>query len=246
MIPKRFMLITMTTLAAGTAAMAESTARFVSWSGTEINLASGEFADILSSPGTGFSTADMNAVNAELRKDGIETQGRISILLAETAAGLSVLTMFDDVDVVDPPGTPTIVTSQVTVPQSATWQYNIDAGGTFDVIPIGNEILLSGAFNWNSGIDSEAMAVSNLGEGDSGSFYLNEFEQGGLSPNNTIQMLTMQGGVWTVIESLDFLPAEGGGPEFEYLTFEITQIPGPAGMCLLAIAGLGVTRRRRR
>ena len=243
--PMRHLLAAMFTLAASTPVIAESAARFVSWSGTEINIASGEFSDILSTPGTGFSTADMNTVNAALQKDGIETQGRISILLADTAAGLSVLTMFDGVQYPDTPGKPTVVTSQATVPQSATWQYNIDAGGTFDVFPVGNNTMLSGAFNWIPGVNSEAMSVSSLEEGNNGSFYMNAVDQGGLSTQEPIQFLTMQAGMWSYAETLGFQDSDSGGPDFEYLTFEITAIPAPSGLLLLAFAGYGLKRRRR-
>jgi len=245
MISTRHLLTAMIVVATSTTALAESTARLLSWSGTEINLTSGEFSDILTSPGTGFSTADMNEVNSVLQNDGIQTEGRISIMLAQTGAGLSILTMFDGVETIDPPGTPTVVTAQAVVPLSATWQYNIDAGGTFDVLPAGNELLLSGAFNWNSGVDSEAMAVSNLDAGQEGSFFLNQIVQGGLI-NESIQFLTMEAGVWTQAELLEFIPDENGGPDFEYITFDITSIPSPAGFMLLGLAGSISNRRRRR
>ena len=49
-------------------------------------------------------------------------------------------------------------------------------------------------FEWNSGVESEAYAISNLQSDDVGSITLNNVLPGGLTPNQTIQLLTSQGG----------------------------------------------------
>jgi hypothetical protein len=229
-------------LATGVAS-ANQAARMVSWSGTEITIAAGEFADILNDGGTSFSAADMMQLDQALQADGIQTQGHISILLAQTSEGLSLITLLDGVQILDPPGTPTIVTTTSFVPTTATWQYNVDAGGSVDSFPLGDQVVLNGAFLWQSGIESEAMAISNLLLDDIGSLALNQLLAGGLDPNGTIQLLTSQGGTWMVADSFDFEPADAGGPDFQYFDFEIT-IPAPT---VLAVFGLAaVTRRRRR
>ena len=204
MISKSAWLTIAALLAAGTAAQADSSARFTSWSGTEVSLASGEFADILKTSGTAFSAADMNEVNTALQADGIQTQGYLSIFVANTAAGLSIVTMMDGVESATPTGEATIVSATSFVPSTATWQYNLDAGGSFDSFAIGDQVVLNGLFEWNSGIESEAFAISNLQMDDMGSITLNNILPGGLSPNQTIQLLTSNGGEWSVADTFDF------------------------------------------
>ena len=65
--------------------LAAGSAQFVAWNGTEVNIASGEFADILETTSTVFSLQDINRVNQELQSQGIDTQNRINVFLAETS-----------------------------------------------------------------------------------------------------------------------------------------------------------------
>lgn len=238
-------------LIAGTISLTSSsllgagTAQFRAWDGTEVNIASGEFLDILDSSGNTFSLEDMNQVNADLLSQGIETQNRINVFLTETGSGLSIVTMFGGLETPETPGPTTAVSATMFVPGTASWQYNTDAGGTFDAVPLGDTTLLSGLFQWNSGVDYSSMAASDLAFGDSGTFQFNEFQQGGLSNNNTIQLLTSQGGTWSVVKSFDFESSEDGGPDYQYFDFEITDIPAPGGLMVVMLAASGLRRRRR-
>ncbi|MCH2133002.1 MAG: hypothetical protein MK116_04545 [Phycisphaerales bacterium] len=227
------------------AAYANQSARLVSWSGTEINIAAGNFSGILSDGGTTFSTEDMTLVDQSIQASGLATQGFITLLLAETSAGLSLITLMDGITDPSPPGAKTMTAATSFVPETATWQYNVDAGGTFDSFPLGDQTVLSGAFQWQSGIESEAFAISNLAFEDIGSITYNEILPGGLSPNNTIQILTSDGGTWSIANQFDFDPADAGGPDFQYFDFEITAIPTPGVLAMLAVAGLSGRRRRR-
>lgn len=246
MTPKRVWLAATAIMAVSGSVLANSTARFHDGFGDTINIASGEFADILTGPGELFSAADMAVVNTALQKDGIQTQGRISIMLVETGAGLSILTMFDGVENPKNPMATTTMAVTAFVPTTATWQYNIDAGGTFSDFPVGNQTMLNGAFTYDPGINSEAMAVSSLAEGDHGTLSLTGLNMGDLDINGSIQLLTMTGGVWTFLpeNTLDFITSKDELP-YQSLTFDITNIPAPSGLLLLALAGHGRRRRRR-
>ena len=228
---------------AQTAAIAE-TAQLTSMFGTEVNIASGEFAEILKSPGSVFSAQDMAHVDSTLQAQGLTTAGHISIMLAETGAGLSLITLMDGVDTPTPPGEETRVGMTSFVPTTSTWQYNIDAGGTFDSFPVGDQVVLSGAFLWDSGVNSEVFAISNLADLDVGTLILNSILPGGLTPNQTIQILTSDAGIWSVAATFDFEATKDNKTLMQYFDFEITAIPTPATLSMLALAGL--IRRRRR
>ena len=223
---------------------AEGTAEFVAWNGTQVNIASGEFGDILQNADNAFSFQDIQRVDQELQSQGIATQDRINIFLTQTAAGLSVVTLLGGLESPEDPGQPTAVSATTFVPGSANWHYNVDSGGTFDAVPLGDTTLLNGLFQWNTGENFAAMATSNLAFGDSGTLQLNLFQQGGLSTNNTIQVLTSQGGVWSVVEQFDFETSEDGGPDYQYFEFAITDIPAPGGLFIILLA-YGMDRRRR-
>lgn len=243
--PSKLWFTAVTIAITSSSLLAAGSAQFVAWNGTEVNIAAGEFADILETSGNVFSLEDINRVNAELQSQGIETQNRINVFLAETGSGLSMVTMLGGVEAPNPSGQTTAVSTTMFIPGSASWQFNTDAGGTFDAVQLGETTLLSGLFQWDSGVNSAALAASNLVFGDVGSLQFNEFQQGGLSANNTIQLLTSQGGTWSVADSFDFDPAEDSGPDFQYFDFEITDIPAPSGLALLLFAMQGVRRRRR-
>tara|TARA_Y100000589_G_scaffold291748_1_gene295441 strand:+ start:152 stop:943 length:792 start_codon:yes stop_codon:yes gene_type:complete len=228
---------------AQTMAIAE-TARLTSMFGTEVNIASGEFAEILNSPGKVFSAEDMAHVDSTLQAQGLTTSGHISIMLAETGAGLSLITLMDGVDTPTPPGEETRVGMTSFVPTTSTWQYNIDAGGTFDSFPIGDQVVLSGAFLWDSGVNNEVFAISNLADLDVGTLVLNSILSGGLTPNQTIQILTSNAGNWSVAATFDFEATKDNKTLMQYFDFEITAIPAPATLCMLALAGTGRRRRR--
>ena len=242
-IPQSILLAAVAVQALAQTTVLADTARLTSMFGTEVNIASGEFAEILKSPGSVFSAEDMAHVDSTLQAQGLTTEGHISIMLAETGAGLSIITLMDGVDTPTPPGEQTRVGLTSFVPTTATWQYNIDAGGTFDSFPIGDQIVLSGAFEWQSGVNSEVLAISNLADLDIGTIALNSIIPGGLTPNQSIQILTSDAGNWSVAAEFDFEATKDNETLMQYFDFEITAIPAPAALGLLALAGL---RRRRR
>ena len=243
-ISKSLLLAALTLPAIAQTVAHADTARLTSMFGTEVNIASGEFADILKSPGTMFSAADMEEVDTTLQAQGLTTSGRISIMLAETGAGLSLITLMDGVDTPTPPGEETRVGMTSFVPITSTWQYNIDAGGTFDSFPVGDQVVLSGAFLWDSGVNNEVFAISSLADLDIGTIVLNSILPGGLTPNQTIQILTSDAGNWSVAATFDFEANKDNKTLMQYFDFEITGIPAPATLGMIALAGLARRRRR--
>ena len=231
-------------LAGSSVALAQQQATLTSWLGTQVELERGDFPTLLDSGGQIFSAEDMAELDDTLQSSGVQTSNRISILLAETGAGLSLITLFDGVSE-GGSGDQATVTASSFIPTTATWQYNVDNGGSFSSFPLGDQTVLNGAFVWNSGIETAAFSISNLQTDDTGAISLAEIIPGSLDPTQTIQLLTSSGGVWSVAESFDFLTNPDGSPDFEYFTFEIGPVPAPAALALLGLAGIRTRRRRR-
>ena len=76
-------------------AWASNGATLSSWLGTQVNMGSGDLSNLLQTGGEAFSDNDMASLDATLQASGIQTANRISVLIAETGAGLSLITLFD-------------------------------------------------------------------------------------------------------------------------------------------------------
>ena len=228
---------TAVTIAITSSSTAFGSAQFVAWNGTEVNIAAGEFADILETSDNVFSLEDINRVNAELQSQGIETQNRINVFLAETGSGLSMVTMLGGVEAPNPSGQTTAVSTTMFIPGSASWQFNTDAGGTFDAVQPRNDIAQR---SLPVGFRCELRSPGCI--------------QSGLRRRRQPPVQRVPTG-WTVGQhhpaahqpgwdlvsggQLDFDPAEDSGPDFQYFDFEITDIPAPSGLAAPAVRHAG-------
>lgn len=188
-----------------------------------------------------FTAADLEFMQNELQADGIDTQGYVSVFLAETANGLSVVSLFDGNGTGSPLGNDSAIGFSSSSSIDADYHWNTDAGGSMNWWDLGDQTqLVDGTFEWESGITSAGFAWSNLDVGMSGTATYIDLGLDQLMPQGMFQFLRWGGTQWEVQHTADFEDAS------DMLTLAFKVIPSPGALGILALAGLGARRRRRR
>jgi len=210
--------------------------------GGDITIASGGLPGLFASADA-ITQADLETLNDDLIANGVETEGFLNIMLAETARGLSLISMFDGDDgwQGDLPPLSLLGVQAIWSGQSDTSIVNLDAGGSWQVGTSGPDHMIgSGAFQWEQGQSWEAMALTELVAGQTTQLTLIDL---GLWPLNEVlvQLVTFGGDQWSVAQTVSF-PDEGNSLVLD----GVVEIPAPAALSLLAIAGVVTGRRRRR
>jgi len=190
-----------------------------------------------------FTVPTLAAVNSAVKADGVTTAGMVSILLAQTDVGLSLMALVDD----QQEGalfqsfdsslgfTSTVSRSDVSGPDQ--WINDV-VTATPDIqvavdIP-GNLQFAGGSFDWDaaSGM-GDGFAWSGLQAGDFISMGFTEFA------DLSFQFLSWDGSSWGVVETADF----SSGGQFAF-SARVIPLPMGAGLGLLGLVGVAGARRR--
>ncbi|MEE2719284.1 MAG: hypothetical protein VX727_05835 [Planctomycetota bacterium] len=208
--------------------------------GIEVELRAGIMAGTLDDGIQVFSADDLAFMQQELADDAVQTTGRISIILADTGNGLALINLFDG-SILPPRGlNDSTLGFNSLAGSGADRHWNTDSGGTVNWFDFGLTQMVDGQFEWQSGLSSEGFAWSNLQEGDVGTMSFANLGLDKLVPD-MFQFVTYNGEAWEVAGTADF----ADGSSQLNLSFFVTNVPGPAALSLLAMAGVRSRRRRR-
>ena len=187
-----------------------------------------------------FSSEDLAFMQSELQADGISTQGHITMFLAETEDGWSFVSLFDGNGSGTPSGNNSFLNFNSSTSIEANRHWNTDSGGTPAWWDLGNQTqLVDGAFEWESGVNSEGFAWGNMDPGMSGTATYINMGLDQLIPQGMFQFLTWGSEGWEVAFTADFQDAN------DTLSLAFKVIPAPGAVALLCIAAVGSRRRRR-
>jgi hypothetical protein len=201
-------------------------------------LQSSTIAGVFGAGAPTFTNAALNEVHGSLHDSGISTNGCVTVMLAETDHGLSLMTLVDD-------NTPTgwsFVDSWLGVVSHAE-----DAGALFvnDVnhdiqfqIDAGGQQTAAGTFVWDSDYHGDAMAWAGLNEGDSGDFCFTDFGCPEFS-GDAFQFVSWNGNDWEVVATGDF----NWMSKFSF-EYAIIPVPEALGLGLAGFAGFVTLRRK--
>jgi hypothetical protein len=194
--------------------------------------------------GSGLLTeGEMASVHAVLNDAGIATDGYVTLLLANTQAGLTFASLIDsnNGDLGAGPGlADSTLAMASTAPISLDYYVNAEGGDLTDWTDLGNGLQkFEALFGWDDLDEGDGFAWGSLAMGDSVSFHFTDVNAQGLDPDAPFQFVSYQGGDWSVVASGDFTPAH-------QFVFSFQVLPAPGALCLLGIAGLGARSRRRR
>lgn len=219
-------------LALGGAARAES----IVVNGS-MNIEAGQIG-VLNRQGPSLSGLALRAVHRSVHRSGINTDGMITILAAETGAGLSLFTLVDDNTVGGGFALPDSMIGMTSTLDGDADMYVNDAwsdvrqrsisGGASDV---------SGTFAWDSDRRGDAFAWGGLDAGEAGDFEFTHMLGDGLVGDRAFQFLTWTGRGWEVEERSGFVDGAYG--------FSFAVVPLPPAVAL-GLIGLGLVAVRRR
>ena len=203
-------------------------------------LSGGYIDGILESGDHIFTMTDLDILAMTLQNDGIDTEGRLSFLLASTDAGLSFVGLFDGIDGNDPVDSETdhYLGVSATTGVNSDWFASGDTGSQISWNDMGNDTqLVTALLGWDHGQTSAAFAWSDVPEAPSGTMSLYDVDLTTYSPSS-IQFISYEKDHWSV----------AGRASFSVLgqyVFSHQFVPAPGAVALLAIAGLVGKRRRR-
>jgi hypothetical protein len=229
----------------GVAGAAQAGSVIIDAVGGPIMLKSGDLSTLLSAGGLNdFTTPENKAVCAALSADGVVTNGMITFLLADTADGLSFITLVDDATVEGESGDLNLLGMSSTAPSSTEYWIN-DLG--YDILdiddPFGITTTASGTFEWGDN-RGDAFAWSNLQDGDGVTFNFEKMEGQALVEDEPFQFVTWNGDAWQVVETAGWSNITAIG-QFAFSFVTIVPLPAPVLLGLAGLAGVAVYRRRR-
>lgn len=194
-------------------------------------------------PGSGVLTeAAMSSAHEALNAAGVATDDYVTLLLANTGAGLTFATFIDSNAGI--PASPLLASSSLamstTGPISLDWYVNAEGGDLTDWTDLGNGLQKYEAlYGWDDEDEADGFAWGELAAGDSVSFHFTDVDAPGLDPDTPFRFLSYTSNGWQVVATGDFTSAD----QFVF-SFQVLPTPGP--LCLLLLAGLRATSRRRR
>jgi hypothetical protein len=195
-----------------------------------------------------WTTASLRSANASLNASGISTNGKITIVAADTTHGLALMALIDQETAIEGAPTPGHV-GMVSVGHGANLAYLNAAGGTVTVTPNGpGSRTASGDFNWNSNGGGNGFAWANLATGNAITFRFNRIVDAplGLNDPGTFQFVTWSGSAWALVNvpanQLNFTATN----DFGFSSTVIQSVPLPAGASLAGASLLGFCAIRRR
>jgi len=202
-----------------------------------------------------WTTASLMSANASLAASGINTNGKITIVAADTTHGMALMALVDQQTASEGENSPGHV-GMVSVGHGANLAYLNAAGGSVVVSPNGpGSRTASGEFDWNSNGAGNGFAWANLAHGNAITFRFNRIADAalGLDDPRTFQFVDWNGSGWSLIpvspELLSFSATDDYGFSATVETVEggTHGIPLPTGAAMAgaSLLGLSVIRRRR-
>ncbi len=206
----------------------------------DVDLIAGTLPSMFAEAGSFITTSDLQTLNDTLIANGIETERRLTIFAANTARGLTLVSLFDGDDGFSD-GIPPLSLLGVSLAWSGnedTSLVNLNSGGNWSVSPAGDELMSgSGAFQWEQGLSYEALALASMLDGQTAEMQLIDL---GLFQIDFVQLISFTGsGGWETADTIEF-------PDDHVISLgAVAFVPAP-GAALLSILAAGTLGRRRR
>ena len=204
------------------------------------SLEAGQIGDILGGSDNSFTMSDLDILAQVLQNDGVDTEGRLSFLLASTDSGLSFIGLFGGVSINNPSGSSPdqFIGISATTGSDTDWFASGDAGSDVDWYDMGNNTqLVTALLAWDEGQTSAGFAWGDVTSAQNGTTNLYDVDFTEYAPD-PIQFITYTEDGWSVAEQTAF-------SVLGQYAFSHQFVPAPGALALLVIAGFSANRRRR-
>lgn len=209
--------------------------------GGGIDIQSGPLGSPSFGAGPSWSHASLVQLNSALNASGVATDGKITFAALDSDHGLAMVALVDQ-DTGNPgQGNPASVHMDG-VSDGTSLAFTTDA--LFITPPSSSTRIATGEFNWNSNGAGAGFGWANLHQGTTITWRFQEFGPLGLDDPQTFQFVTWNGSGWSLIPLDASQTSFSASGEFGFSS-NVTLVPAPGSMALLAAAGLSLKRRRR-
>ncbi len=214
--------------------------------GGGIVLNSGPLSQVLLGPGqTNWTTPSLTAVHQSLNSSGVATNGKVSILAADTDRGLALIVLIDQM--LNPGTAAPAFVHMDSIANGANLAFLMDTNGDVAVSGLStNSRIASGDFSWNSNGAGDAFAWAGMIPGNSTTFRFNQLDDEvlGLNDPGTFQFVNWNGLSWNIVAVPTGLVSFSESGDFG---FAASVVPAPSAIALLGgpVLGLCFGRRRR-
>ena len=253
---KRTHALIVAALAVAAAASAHAGTAHITGDGLDFYMSSSNMPGYISNPGSNWlSGPELRSMHESLNAAGIQTDGVVTFMLAETDAGLALFTLVDNNAVVGAGAIDAILGMSSTTVATAGYVMNDLGVDLPNYSNNGTTQTVSGDYFWHPDGGADGMAWTNLQLGDTGTFdftaYMGGQEDGpaggggsastfaGLDSSETFQFITWNGDTWATIMNGSF--SEGGLFSF---AFAIVPLPPAVAMGLAGLGVLALARKR--
>src|SRR5262245_36562563 len=213
--------------------------------GGGISLNSGDLTStVFGSSKPAWGPGSLAGVHSALNAAGIDTEGKVTFVPADTDHGLSLMVLIDREVAPPPPASTGRLQMASSGSAGLTYINNIAETVAMSGGPNGSRVA-SANFVWNASGGGDAFAWANLHEGDTMSFrFLRPSGGTGLLDSSTFQFITWGAGGWEVIQlsNPDTLFDASGSYGFGG---RVVPLPSAFAMGALPLMAAAAIRRRR-
>jgi hypothetical protein len=189
--------------------------------------------------------SSLAAVHASINASGVNTNGRITFVAADTSAGLSFMALIDQELVAGVNAGGNI--HMDTVADGLNQAFIKDTSGNIVIGANGpNARIASGNFGWNSNGGGDGFAWANLASGNTTTFRFNMIANLvlGLNASSPFQFVTWDGVKWSEVVVPASLLGFSSTDDFGFSATVLIPSPGALAVAGIPILGFGVRRRR--
>ncbi len=223
------------------ATAAQATFVIVDGLGDSVEMDAGDIPGILDYGSLLFTEGEMTTVHEALGTSGIETDGRVTFVLAETDAGLSFMTLID-ASIASPlsgGGADSLLGMTTVAPVTVDRYMNFEGDDETDwELGGGGTQIFDAVYSWDSGKEGDGFAWGGIVEGDAITFDFTDYGAV-LDPDDPLQFVSYGAKGWEIVASSGFTAAD-------QFAFSLVAVPAPGAVSLLAIALIAVVSRRPR
>ena len=194
-----------------------------------------------------FTNGALGFIHSELATDGVNTNDIVTIIAGDTNDGLGLFALIDQQAGAFVGFNSRLDMNAIAVDTAGNgikgW-VNDNAGELIQTSgsnPIAGTFSFNTTFQWDNAATGDAMALSNLNNGDNGTFVFNTLPGFGTTGvARGFQYVSFINGNWTVVGAGSF-NSSGASTSLDW---QVIPLPGVGAMSLAGLALVGARRRR--